>query len=52
MAKIKKAPIVPVFYNKDISIAKAVLKACYDVGVRVFEFSNRVISPTRYLAGW
>jgi 2-keto-3-deoxy-6-phosphogluconate aldolase len=52
MAKIKKAPIVPVFYNKDISIAKAVLKACYDGGVRAFEFPNRIISPTRYLASW
>lgn len=41
MAGIKRAPIVPVFYNKDIEVAKAVIKACYDGGVRVFEFTNR-----------
>lgn len=41
MAKIKEVPIVPVFYSKDLSIAKAVLKACYDGGVRAFEFTNR-----------
>ncbi|MBX2842009.1 MAG: bifunctional 4-hydroxy-2-oxoglutarate aldolase/2-dehydro-3-deoxy-phosphogluconate aldolase [Flammeovirgaceae bacterium] len=33
--------IVPVFYHKDIEICKKVLKACYDGGVRVFEFTNR-----------
>ena len=33
--------MVPVFYNKDIEISKNVLKACYDGGVRAFEFTNR-----------
>ena len=33
--------MVPVFYHKDIETAKQVLKACYDGGVRVFEFTNR-----------
>lgn len=33
--------MVPVFYNKDALTAKMVLKACYDGGVRVFEFTNR-----------
>lgn len=33
--------MVPVFYNKDVQTAKMVLKACYDGGVRVFEFTNR-----------
>lgn len=41
IAKIKEAPIVPVFYNKDTDIAKNVLKACYNGGIRVFEFTNR-----------
>lgn len=41
MARIATAPIVPVFYHKDIDVAKAVLKACYDGGVRAFEFTNR-----------
>lgn len=34
-------PLVPVFYHADIEIGKTVLKACYDGGVRVFEFTNR-----------
>ena len=33
--------MVPVFFNKNIDIAKNVVKACYDGGVRVFEFTNR-----------
>lgn len=34
-------PIVPVFYHSDADIAKRVVKACYDGGIRVFEFTNR-----------
>lgn len=34
-------PMVPVFYNNDFEISKQVLKACYDGGVRAFEFTNR-----------
>ena len=34
-------PMVPVFYHKDVEVAKQVLKACYDGGVRAFEFTNR-----------
>lgn len=41
LAKIKAAPMVPVYYNSDIDTAKAVVKACYDGGVRAFEFTNR-----------
>ncbi len=41
MAKIKEAPMVPVFYHKDAEVAKQVIKACYDGGVRAFEFTNR-----------
>lgn len=39
--KIASAPMVPVFYNKDVEVAIAVVKACYDGGVRLFEFTNR-----------
>lgn len=39
--KMAAAPMVPVFYHKDINVAKNVLKACYDGGVRLFEFTNR-----------
>ncbi|MEO0581612.1 MAG: bifunctional 4-hydroxy-2-oxoglutarate aldolase/2-dehydro-3-deoxy-phosphogluconate aldolase [Bacteroidota bacterium] len=33
--------MVPVFYHPDLEIAQAVVKACYEGGVRVFEFTNR-----------
>ncbi len=33
--------MVPVFYHKDIDTAKSVVKACYEGGVRAFEFTNR-----------
>lgn len=33
--------MVPVFYSPCIETAKNVLKACYDGGVRAFEFTNR-----------
>lgn len=39
--KIATAPMVPVFYNKDVEITCQVVKACYDGGVRAFEFTNR-----------
>ena len=33
--------MVPVFYHADAAVAKLVIKACYDGGVRAFEFTNR-----------
>ena len=39
--EMKRTGIVPVFYHPDIEICKKVLKACYEGGVRVFEFTNR-----------
>ena len=41
MAKIGATGMVPVFYHKDLETAKKVVKACYDGGVRAFEFTNR-----------
>ncbi len=41
MAKIADTRMVPVFYHSDAEVAKQVIKACYDGGVRVFEFTNR-----------
>lgn len=41
LKKMEAAPMVPVFYHKDAATAKAVVKACYDGGVRLFEFTNR-----------
>ncbi len=33
--------MVPVFYNADLEVTKQVVKACYEGGVRAFEFTNR-----------
>jgi 2-dehydro-3-deoxyphosphogluconate aldolase/(4S)-4-hydroxy-2-oxoglutarate aldolase len=33
--------MVPVFYHDDTATAKSVMQACYDGGVRAFEFTNR-----------
>lgn len=41
LTKIQATGIVPVFYNSDVEIAKQVVKACYDGGIRAFEFTNR-----------
>ncbi len=41
MGKIGDTGMVPVFYNSDLQTCKDVVKACYDGGVRAFEFTNR-----------
>lgn len=33
--------VVPVFYHDDPEVCAAVMKACYEGGIRVFEFTNR-----------
>lgn len=39
--KLYSTAIVPVFYNSDVEVAKQVIKACYEGGIRAFEFTNR-----------
>ena len=41
LSNMGRAPIVPVFYHSDATTACQVVKACYDGGVRAFEFTNR-----------
>lgn len=41
IAAMQETGMVPVFYNADLETARCVLKACYEGGVRVFEFTNR-----------
>lgn len=41
IAAMSSTGMVPVFYHSDAEVAKKVLKACYDGGVRAFEFTNR-----------
>ena len=38
---MKETGMVPLFYHPDIEVAKSVLKACYDGGARLMEFTNR-----------
>lgn len=38
---MRQSGLVVVFYNSDLEISKSVMKACYDGGVRHFEFTNR-----------
>lgn len=39
--KIKESGLVPVFNHESEVVCKAIIKACYEGGVRVFEFTNR-----------
>lgn len=39
--QMEESGMVPLFYHSDIEVAKAVLKACYDGGARLMEFTNR-----------
>jgi 2-dehydro-3-deoxyphosphogluconate aldolase/(4S)-4-hydroxy-2-oxoglutarate aldolase len=41
LSLVSSHPIVPVFYHPDINHAQAIVQACYDGGLRVFEFTNR-----------
>lgn len=41
LSTIRETGLVPVFYHADAQTARQVLKACYDGGIRVFEFANR-----------
>ena len=41
LAKITETGVVPVFYNSDVEVAKNIVKACYEGGIRAFEFTNR-----------
>jgi len=39
--QMKESGMVPLFYHENINVAKAVLKACYDGGARLMEFTSR-----------
>jgi len=39
--KMGETGMVPVYYNGDAETVKHILKACYDGGVKAFEFTNR-----------
>jgi len=39
--QMEELGMVPLFYHHDTDVAKAVLKACYDGGARLMEFTSR-----------
>ena len=41
LSAMQSTGMVPVFYHSDVETAKQVVKACYEGGVRAFEFTNR-----------
>lgn len=38
---MKEGGMIPLFFHTDVEVAKKVLKACYDGGARLMEFTNR-----------
>jgi 2-dehydro-3-deoxyphosphogluconate aldolase / (4S)-4-hydroxy-2-oxoglutarate aldolase len=38
---IESCGMMPLFYHPDLEISKKVIKACYDGGIRIFEYTNR-----------
>lgn len=49
-SRLEETPIVPLFFNPNVNVAKDVLKACYDGGIRVFEFTNRGVEAPQIFA--
>ncbi|WP_157963348.1 bifunctional 4-hydroxy-2-oxoglutarate aldolase/2-dehydro-3-deoxy-phosphogluconate aldolase [Chryseobacterium lathyri] len=43
LQKIKDQKIVPLFYNESFEVSKNTVKALYEVGIRVIEYTNRGI---------
>lgn len=41
VSKMTETGMVPLFYHSDIEIAKKILKACYEGGARLLEFTSR-----------
>lgn len=39
--KIKDQKIVPLFYNESFEVSKNIIKALYEAGIRVIEYTNR-----------
>ena len=39
--QMEESGMVPLFYHSDIKVVKSVVRACYDGGARLIEFTNR-----------
>ena len=38
---MRETAVVPLYYNPDTEVCKKVIRACYDGGLKIFEFTNR-----------
>jgi 2-dehydro-3-deoxyphosphogluconate aldolase / (4S)-4-hydroxy-2-oxoglutarate aldolase len=38
---MRETAVIPLYYNPDVEICKRVIRACYDGGLKIFEFTNR-----------
>ncbi|KAA2240414.1 bifunctional 4-hydroxy-2-oxoglutarate aldolase/2-dehydro-3-deoxy-phosphogluconate aldolase [Chitinophaga agrisoli] len=50
IAAFERSGIIPVFYHDDEATCIEVMKACYEAGIRVFEFTNRGENARRNFA--
>ncbi len=50
IAAFEHSGIIPVFYHDDETTCIEVMKACYEAGIRVFEFTNRGENARRNFA--
>lgn len=41
LSAFERSKVIPVFYHDDPEVCCEVMQACYDGGIRVFEFTNR-----------
>ncbi len=41
LEQLKSSPVVPVFFHADAEYSKQIVQACYQGGLRFFEFTNR-----------
>jgi len=41
IVKMRDAGIIPIFYHKDPEVCRNVMRACFEGGIRIFEFTNR-----------
>jgi 2-dehydro-3-deoxyphosphogluconate aldolase/(4S)-4-hydroxy-2-oxoglutarate aldolase len=41
IAAFESSKLIPVFYHEEEEVCYEVMKACYEAGIRVFEFTNR-----------
>jgi len=44
--KMRDIGVIPLYYNPDLEVMKEVVSACYNGGMKIFEFTNRGVHST------